>query len=134
MIKGLKNYLLGLPAITALNLAARIDVAEPEDYCRAICIVQRYPNLFRGLGNLGKQYETKLIPNHKPHALYTLRRVPLPLQDKVKKELSRMESLGVISKVDEPSAWCAGMVAVPKQCGSVRICDDLRPLNKNVLR
>ena len=42
--------------------------------------------------------------------------------------------MGVISPVDDPSLWCAGMVVVPKPSGSVRICVDLTHLNHNVLR
>ena len=45
-----------------------------------------------------------------------------------------MEKLGVISKVDKPSLWCAGMVVVPKKSGDVQICVDLKPLNESVLR
>ena len=45
-----------------------------------------------------------------------------------------MESLGVISKADEPTPWCAGMVVVPEKDGALRICIDLKPLNGNVLR
>ena len=45
-----------------------------------------------------------------------------------------MESIGVISKVDEPTPWCAGMVVVPKKSGAIRICVDLKPLNKCVLQ
>ena len=45
-----------------------------------------------------------------------------------------MESMGVISKVDTPTPWCAGMVVVPKKLGEVRICVDLKPLNESVLR
>ena len=103
----MKNNLLGLPAIEALNLAVRLDAAE--DY-RSM-IVRSYPKVFEGLGNLGEPYEIKLGPNPKPYALYTSRRVPLPLRDRVREELNRMESIGVISKVLEPSTWCAGMVA-----------------------
>ena len=45
-----------------------------------------------------------------------------------------MEDMGVISKVSNPTEWCAGMVVVPKKSGSVRICVDLKALNDSVLR
>ena len=45
-----------------------------------------------------------------------------------------MEKAGVISKVTEPTEWCAGMVVVPKKTGKVRICIDLKPLNQSMLR
>lgn len=45
-----------------------------------------------------------------------------------------MELMGVISKVNKPTPWCAGMVVVPKKSGKVRICIDLKPLNESVLR
>ena len=45
-----------------------------------------------------------------------------------------MEELGVISKVEQPSEWCAAMVVVPKKSGAIRICVNYRPLNEVVLR
>ena len=45
-----------------------------------------------------------------------------------------MESLGIISKVDTPTPWCAGMLVVPKKDNTVRICVDLKALNMSVLR
>ena len=129
VVKGLKTNLLGLPAITALNLAARVDSAN----CAAD-IHQRFPKVFGGLGNLGEEFEIKLKPNVTPHALFTPRHVPLPLCPKVEEELARMEEMGVISKVNEPTPWCAGMVVVPKKSGSIRICVDLKPLNESILR
>ena len=45
-----------------------------------------------------------------------------------------MERSGVISKVTEPTDWCAGMVPVPKKNGKVRICVNFTALNKNVCR
>ena len=76
----------------------------------------------------------KLHDEATPHALYTPRNVPIPMREKVKKELDRMESMGIISKVLEPTPWCAGMVVVPKKTGNIRICVDLKPLNRSVLR
>ena len=45
-----------------------------------------------------------------------------------------MESLGVISRIDEPTDWCSGMLVEPKQDGAVRICVDLTKLNRYVKR
>ena len=97
-------------------------------------IKQSFPNLFTGLGTLGKEYTIKLKQGATPYALHTARRVPIPLRKKVEEELLRMQATGIISPVDDPSPWCAGMVVVPKPSGAVRICVDLTHLNQNVLR
>ena len=128
VVQGLKSDLLGLPAITALNLAVQVDATTRDTELK-----EKFPAVFHVLGNLGEAYEIKLKPDAKPRALFAPRRVPLPLHNKVLEELNRMESIGVISKVSEPTAWCAGMVVVPKQNGNLRICVDLKPLNENVL-
>lgn len=52
----------------------------------------------------------------------------------MKQELERIETLGVIAKVEQPTEWCAGMVVVPKANGKVRICVDLTILNESVQR
>ena len=133
VVKGLKRDLLGLPAIVALKVAARIDATTKASEIPD-SILQKYPTIFNGLGNLGAEYEVKLKPGAKPHAIYAPRRVPLALRHKVKVELDKMEAAGVISRVEEPTSWCAGMVVVPKKTGSVRICVDLKRLNESVLR
>ena len=48
--------------------------------------------------------------------------------------LECMQSLNVISKVDQPTPWCAGMVVIPKKNSKVHICVDLKVLNENLLR
>jgi len=40
----------------------------------------------------------------------------------------------VISKVDKPTPWCAGIVMVPKKEGAICICVHLKPVNENVLQ
>ena len=131
MVDGLKTDLLGLPAITALKLAIRVASVETSTTTE---VEKRFPSVFSGLGNLGEEYEIPLRPDAKPHSLFTPRHVPLPLRPKVEEELNRMESLGVISRVETATPWCAGMVVVPKKEGAIRICVDLKPLNENVLR
>ena len=46
--------------------------------------------------------------------------------DRVKEELERMEQLGVIERVEQPTEWCAGLVVVPKANGKVRLCAGVR--------
>ena len=128
IIEDLQNNLLGLPVITALQLLTKVDSIQPGN------VQQSFPKLFQGLGTLKGDYQIQLRPDAKPYALYTVRNIPIPHRGKVKQELERIEELGVISKVDKPILWCAGMVMVPKKSGDVRICVDLKPLNESVLR
>ena len=51
----------------------------------------------------------------------------------MKQELDVMEAQGVISKVQQPTPWCTGMVVGKKNRG-VRIYIHLKPLNRCVLR
>jgi hypothetical protein len=131
VIKGLKTNLLGLSAITSLQLAYRLNhIGGPDspDW------IKEYPEVFNGLGTMGDPYEINLKPNAQPHAIFSPRKVPLSYRLKLKIELQRMESLGVISRVEEPTPWCAGIVCTPKKNGDIRICVDLRQLNQSVQR
>ncbi len=110
VVKDLQQPLLGQPAIEALGLLSRVrsvHTTQPEVL---------FPKLFKGLGKLSGEYRIQLKEGAKPFALCTPRRVC------------------VISRVEEPTEWCAGMVVVPKSRGKVRICVDLTKLNTNVMR
>jgi len=130
--KGLKEPLLGQPAIEKLNLVARINEIQSPSYEERIKAT--YPQLFYGLGELEGEYEMKCNPDAQPFAIMTLRLIPLPMKSKVKEELARMEKLGVIRKVHKPTNWCAGMVTVSKPNRKIRICVDLTKRNENVCR
>lgn len=128
VINHLHTALLGRPAISKLELVARLDSISIET------LKSSYPKLCSGLGEVRQPYAIRLKPGAEPYSLKTPRRVPLPLMDKVQQELSRMESLGVISRVEEPTDWCAGIVVKPKKNGTVRICVDLTKLSESVCR
>ena len=132
VVRGLQTPLIGLPAIKSLGLVVRVCATESGDY--ATRILNSYPDLFTGLGTLGEEYKICLRPHAQPFALYTPRRVALPLMNAVKEELERMVELGVIRPVQEATEWCAGMVVVPKADGKIRICVDFTKLNESVCR
>jgi len=91
--RDLKRNLLGLPAITSLNLVSKLDSLQ----LTTKEVQRQYPQLFRGLGTFGEEYEVSLRRDARLFALHTARNVPLPLRKKVQDELKQMESLGVIS-------------------------------------
>ena len=124
IIRNLRKNLLGLPAIKLLQIIpVQLDTIGKN-------IPDQFPDLFTGLSTMEGQYTIKLNPGAKPFAIYTPRSTPLPLRDKVQAEVTKMEQMGVISKVQTPTPWCAAMVVVPKTSGGVRICVDLKPLNQ----
>lgn len=132
VVPGLKFSLLGRPAIQALGLVARVDTVALDSVKR---VKERFPKLFKGLGKMEGEYKIELKADAKPFSISTPHRIPLPLMSKVKEELSRMEEIGVISKVEQPTNWCTGMVIVPKPGkDEVRICVDLTKLNESVKR
>ena len=107
--------MLGKPAIESLNLVTRVDSVD-KDSCKPT-----YPELLTGLGLLKEEYTIKL----KPTVLHLL---SLP------QEVERMENMGVVSKIGEPTKSCAGIAVVPKPNSKIRICVDLTKLNESICR
>ena len=63
------------------------------------------------------------------------RNLPISLRSKVKTELDRLLHLGVISRIDERTEWVNQIVVVErKDSDKVRLCIDLKPLNKALQR
>ena len=118
VVRGLHKSLLGRPAIEKLRLLCRLSLVEATPQMAA----QAFSHLFVGLGKLTGDYCIRLQEGARPYALSTPRRVAIPLMKEVEQELQRMEGLGVITIVQEPTEWCAGMVVVPKANGKVRMC------------
>ena len=128
VVKDLQTALVGRPAIEALDLVSRVNSVQPPN------VLKKFPQIFQGLGKMEGEYHIKLRDGAVPFAQTTPRRVALPLKPKVKAELEWMEKMGVISRVEEPTDWCAAMVVVPKADNKVRICVDLTKLSESVQR
>ena len=82
----------------------------------------------------GEPVKIHLKEGARPFHFNTAHGVPVPLLPKVKNELERMENADVIQKTSEPTEWCSPIVVVPKSKGQIRICVDLRQLNREVNR
>ena len=110
VVSNLHKHLLGHPAIKVLDLVVQVSALRKDTKNP----VEQFPSLFKDLEKLEGEYIIKLQEDAKPYALTVPRRVAIPLMQPVKDELERMERLGVITRVSEPTEWCAGMVVVPK--------------------
>ena len=89
-------------------------------------LISKYSDIFQnGLGTI-KGISARIVVEERatprfcrPHP------VPFALRSKVDKELERLESMGVLEKV-EFADWAAPIVPVLKDDGNVRICGDYK--------
>ena len=76
-------------------------------------------------------HEIQLKPDAVP-SVQKLRRVPISLRAKVSQELQRLVDEDIIEPVDR-SEWVSNMVVVQKPNGDIRLCLDLRELNRSIV-
>ena len=117
------SNVLGLKTNTEMKLIKRIETVTSDP-------LNEYADTFSGLGCITDvAHHIKINPTCKP-VVHPPRKIPVMIRTKVKEELARMEQLGVIEWIHEPTEWVNSMVTVVKPSGKLRICIDPRDLNK----
>ncbi|XP_062558201.1 uncharacterized protein K02A2.6-like [Armigeres subalbatus] len=81
----------------------------------------------------GVLVEIPIDPNAKP-VQQPYRRAPFALESKISEKLQSLLDRDIIEKDDQPSAWVSHIVPVLKDNGEIRLCVDMRRVNKAVLR
>ena len=56
-------------------------------------------------------------------------RVPFALKDRMKKEVNRVENMGIIERLEKSTDWVNALVLVEKPNGKLCVCLDLHPLD-----
>ena len=64
--------------------------------------------------------------------MHALRKCPIALHPKVKEHLAKMETLGVITHVDQPTDWVSSITYVQKANGELCLCLDPHDLNRAI--
>ena len=85
------------------------------------------------LGSLKGEIDLKIDTSVRPTQLPT-RKVPVALRGQLRDKLDRLEAMGVISRVNDPTDWVSSLVITQKRNGSIRVCVDPKPLNKALKR
>ena len=109
--------ILGLKISSNMNLIKRVwrITGRIPEY------LQKYEDCFQQLGCLSKTYNITLKRDVKP-VVDPPCRVPIALQEKLKKELHRLAD------------WVSSLVVVEKPSGALRICLDPKNLNRAIKR
>ncbi|XP_060064862.1 uncharacterized protein LOC132545204 [Ylistrum balloti] len=84
------------------------------------------------LGDLGKA--SLKVNSETPAKTLPCRKIPIAIQDDVKRELDSLVTRGVLVSVTEPTPWGSQMAVVHKSHGKLRICIDPQPLNTALTR
>ena len=118
---------LGLDTSEKLSLIKRImaiDTELPES-------LAEFEDCFGEHGCLPEVHHINLKLDVTP-VVHPPRRIAYALCDKLRDQLQCMEKLDIIEKVSEPTDWVNSLVIVSKVNGKLRICIDLRDLNRAI--
>ena len=151
VIEQYEQPILGLQACQELNLIQRVNEMTTESLMTEFAgsttdspvvrtvttesLVTEFADVFdnSSLGCLPTTHTIKIKENAQP-VIHAPRKVPVALRAKVKDELDRMQRLGVLCPVDEPTDWVSSMVVITSKPNKTRICIDPRDLNQAIRR
>ena len=122
------------PTGTAPTQAARMAKPPAARKPKPKCIkstddlMREYPDRFTGIGKLPGEYKIKLHPD--AHlVIHAPRKCPCL---KVKEHLAKMEALGVITCVDQPTDWVSSITYVQNANSELHLGLDLHDLNRAI--
>lgn len=134
VVKKGKQALLGLESSERFGLIARVhDVASSAASTGDTDFVAEFPELFKGLGCIRKPYSLAMKDDAAPIVMPP-RKVPHALRRPLREELARMDTEGIICRMEEASDWVSPLVIVRKKDGRLRICMDPRYINRSLKR
>ena len=119
-------------APTRAARAAKLPTARtPKPQCMKSTdnLMREFPDRFTGIGKLPGEYKIQLHPDAHP-VIHVPRKCLIALCPKVKEHLAKMEALGVITCVDQPTDWLSSITYVQKANGELHLCKDPCDLNR----
>ena len=139
--------ILGLPSsqrlgVVTMNCAVQLKTAPSQQRTttQELPLIQNtadlqreFPDRFQGIGRFKGKYHITLKPDARP-IIHPPRKCPIAMRPHVKAELDRLEHLGAIRKVDEPTDWVSSLAYAWKPNGRVRACLDAKELNDCIKR
>ena len=94
-------------------------------------LMREFPDRFTGIDKLPGEYRIQLHPDGHL-VIHASRKCPITLCPKVKEHLAKMEALGVITHVDQPTDWVSLITYIQKANSELGLCLDLCDLNRAI--
>ena len=101
-------------------------------------LINEFPDWFKGIGRFPRKYKIQL--HHDAHpVIHAPRKCPITLHLKVKEHLNKMECLGVITHVDEPTGLGYPPLPMSRRQMASYVCawipvTSMRPSNMTITR
>jgi hypothetical protein len=110
----------------------QIKTEEEEKSSKVTYWMKKYQDVFDGIGEFERSCHLNVNEDIRP-VIHAPRRIPIATKAVLKEELHRLEELGVIKKVEEPTPWVSSLVTVIKP-KKTRLCIDPKDLNQALQR
>ncbi len=134
VVKGTTGCLVSWKGSQRLGLVQVVQSVEQHGKDKVESLVESYSDQFEGLGKL-KGFQVRLhVEDSVQPVAQPPRRVPFHVRKKIEEQLLNDEKLGVIEKTEGPTPWVSPVVVVPKKEGKIRVCVDMRQVNKSIKR
>ena len=99
---------------------------------QTVDIVSQFPSVFSGFGTItGVVHRPRVDPTVKPVS-QSLRRLPFSIREEVSAELKRLNEQGITEPIDS-SPWISNLVVARRKSGEIRLCVDLKAVNKAII-
>ena len=127
----LSSRQLRLVTIHCMVQTATTPATQPVH--NAMDLKRLYPDRFNGIGDFEGELHINLREDAQP-VVQPPRKYPIQLLEEIRTELEKMEDLGVITSITEPTDWVNALAFSRKASGGLRVCLDPRSLNQCIKR
>ena len=125
--------LTGTATAQAARVAKPLAARTPKNKClkSTDVLMREFPDRFTGIGKFPGEYKIQLHSDAHP-VIHTPRKCSIALCPRVKEHLAKMEALGVITHVDQPTDWVSLITYIQKANGELCLYLDLCYLNRAI--
>ena len=113
----------------AEELIRRTGTSQDEHTAK---VIQRFPNVFTGIGKLKDHTIHIHIDESVPPIAAPARPIPFHLRERFDNEIMKMQEAGIIENHEGPAPWIYNVVLAPKDNGGMRITVDMRAANRAI--